>query len=165
VNSAIITCLDSFADASKGRYANFEVIGNPAFNQSNEPVAKWWREVIEPILAKHFKGTRAEAVVQHKAQVFGQLLGGSAHVLYFGEDGQTISDVQNASERSGQAPWAQKYGRLYTLQIVRWISDVFEKLTELRGYKVGGETLFGHHEFFDRFRLDDKYLIKQKRWS
>ena len=27
--SAVINCLDAFSDASKGRYANFEVIGNP----------------------------------------------------------------------------------------------------------------------------------------
>jgi hypothetical protein len=37
---AVINCLDAFSDASKGRYANFEVIGNPAFDPANEPVNK-----------------------------------------------------------------------------------------------------------------------------
>lgn len=54
--AAVIDCLDAFADASKGRYANFEAIGNPAFDPANEPVNKWWNEVVEPILDKHYCG-------------------------------------------------------------------------------------------------------------
>ena len=44
---AVLDCLDAFADASRGRYANFEAIGNPAFNPDNEPVNRWWTRVIE----------------------------------------------------------------------------------------------------------------------
>jgi hypothetical protein len=164
IPAAIVDCLDAFADASKGRYANYEVIGNSSFNAANEPVAKWWREVVEPVLARHYRGTRAEVGVKTRAQIIDVMIGQMSSVNFLDESGGWMKDVETASERSGQTKWAQKYGRFYTLSIVRWLAGIFEELTDTKGYETGFETLFGHYEFFNGYQVDDAFLLGRKRW-
>ncbi|MCH2486765.1 MAG: hypothetical protein MK010_03345 [Erythrobacter sp.] len=162
--SAVIDCLDAFSDASRGRYANFEAIGNPAFDPSNEPVNKWWTEVVEPILDKHYRGKRAEDGVKNRAAIINAMIGHAASVLHTNETGAVMSDVSTASERTGQTKWAQKYGRFYTLSVVRWLSHIFDEMTHSAGYQPGLESLFGHYEFFQTYNLDDSFLLTRKIW-
>lgn len=156
--------MDAFADASKGRYANYEVIGNPLFDTKQEPVAKWWREVVEPILTKHYRGKRAEFDVKSRAKTIDALTSGFTLLLHFDESSNTMSDVETASERTGQTKYAQKYGRYYTLAIVRWLACVFTEMTNINGYQNGFEVLFGHYELFNTYRTDDSFLLSRKRW-
>lgn len=162
--AAVIDCLDAFSAASKGRYANFEAIGNPAFNPADEPVNKWWNEVIEPILDRHYRGKKAEAGVKQRAAIINAMMGNSTVVLFTNESGNVMSDLTTASERTGQTKWAQKYGRFYTLAVVRWLSDIFSELTRHAGYQDGFESLFGHYEFFTTYTVDDNFLLTRKVW-
>ncbi|SFO95617.1 hypothetical protein [Qipengyuania nanhaisediminis] len=162
--AAVIDCLDSFAAASKGRYANFETIGNPNFDPSNEPVNKWWEKVVEPILDKHYRGRQAEHRVRHRARVVGKLLSDVSTILFFDENGNQMTDLQVASERSGQTKWAQEYGRFYALAVVRWLSHIFIELVHSAGYGDETPCLFGHHEFFYSYKVDDKTLRTRKVW-
>lgn len=164
IPTAIVHCLDTFADASKGRYANFEALGNPSFNPADEPVAKWWREVIELILDKHYRGTRVEAGVKARAQVIDAMIGGVSSVNFLDESGGSLDAVLAASERTGQTKWAQRYGRFYTLSTVRWLSEIFAELTRTNGYAVGFEVLFGHYEFFNTYTVNDTFLLNRKTW-
>ena len=50
ISSAIIDCLDAFADANRGRYANFQSLGDPSLGEEFEPIRKYWVKVAEPIL-------------------------------------------------------------------------------------------------------------------
>jgi len=162
--SAVLACLDSFASASKGRYANFEAIGNPAFDPAQEPVNKWWAEVVEPILTKHYRGKLREAVVRSRASAINALMGEHTFVLHTDERGGAIRDLESASERTGQTQWAQKYGRYYTLCIVRWLSNIFNELAHEATYGKGTDALFGHGEFFDTYTVSDKFLLTRKKW-
>lgn len=164
VSVAVFNCLDGFANASKGRYANFSALGNPSYNAADEPVAKWWREVVEPILAKHYRGKRAESGVKTRAQIIDALIGDKTSVLHFDEGENKMSDVATASERTGQTVYAQKYGRFYTLSIARWLMEVFSEMTRTSGYQSGFEALFGHYEFFGTYLNDDSFLLTRKRW-
>ena len=65
-----VDCLDAFADARRGRYANFGAIGNPSFNPDNEPINRWWTRVVEPILDKHYRGKPAETGVRERADSY-----------------------------------------------------------------------------------------------
>ena len=161
---AVINCLDAFADASRGRYANFQAIGNPGYNPEDEPVNKWWAEVVGPILAKHYHGTRAEAGVKQRATVIDTMIGDKSMVLFSNEEGALMTDVAGASERTGQTKFAQKYGRFYTLTVVRWLAAVFDDLTHTAGYAPGMESLFGHYEFFQTFTVDNSFLLNRKVW-
>jgi hypothetical protein len=161
---ATIECLDAFADASKGRYANFEAIGNPAFDPNNEPVNRWWVKVIEPILDKHYRGRAAEAQVRHNAKSMAEVIGNAISVQYFDEQGKPMTDIATASERTGQTELARKYGRFYTLSIVRWLADIFDELTHTAGYTETLAVLCGHYEFFSTYLNPNNFLLTRKRW-
>lgn len=162
--TAVVNCLDAFSDASKGRYANFEAIGNPNFNAANEPVNKWWSEVVEPILDRHYRGKKAEVGVKQRAAVIDAMIGEISMVLFTDETGNMMSDVSAASERTGQTKWAQKYGRLYALSVVRWLSHIFAELVNEAAYRKGIDSLSGHNEFFTTYTVDDNFLRTRKVW-
>jgi hypothetical protein len=162
--NAVVDCLTSFADASQGRYANFEAIGNPAFNPVHEPVERWWTNVVQPALTKHYRGRAAEARVRRNAEIVAQIVGGSATVLYTDERGRAMTDIATASERTGQTEQARKYGRYYTLQVVRWLADVFTELTHPAGYSDEHAVLFGHYEYLVAYRNPNNFLLTRKRW-
>ena len=161
---AAMNVLDAFADASRGRYANFEAIGNPQFQASEEPVNKWWTEVVEPILTLHYRGLDREAQVRHRAHVISSMLNGFAFVRYFDENGNEMQDVDVASQRTGQTKWAQKYGRYYTLLVVRWLASIFDKLIHEAVYQHNIVAFFGHNEFFNTFTVGDEFLRERKVW-
>jgi hypothetical protein len=162
--AAVINCLDAFSGASKGRYANFEAIGNPTFNAAHEPVNKWWNEVVDPILVKHYRGRKAETDVKAQAANANAVIGGKTKVLFTDETGKLMSDVTTASERAGQTKWAQKYGRFYTLSVVRWLSYIFCELTREAFCRNSIDSLFGHYELFTTYTLKDSFLLKRKIW-
>lgn len=99
-----------------------------------------------------------------RAQIIDVMIGQMSSVNFLDESGGWMKDVETASERSGQTKWAQKYGRFYTLSIVRWLAGIFEELTDTKGYETGFETLFGHYEFFNGYQVDDAFLLGRKRW-
>lgn len=164
ISKAIIDCLDSFSNASKGRYANFEVLGNPNLGNQFEPVSKWWDGVGVKILKEHYAGKAVEKKVKRNAAVIDQLMGGNALVLHRNENGEIMQDMLSSSERTGQTKIVQKYGRFYTLQIVRWLSSVFIELSREGGYTHRIDTLFGHYEHFQTYALPDEFLKTRKIW-
>ena len=161
---AVVDCLDTFADASRGRYANFEAIGNSNFDPQNEPVNRWWTKVVEPILDKHYRGTAAELGVKQRAQVIGAIMSPISMVRHIDEKGTMMSDVAIASERTGQTEFARKYGRFYTLTVVRWLSGIFDQLVREAAYGRQIDALFGHNEFFNTFTVPDSFLLTRKQW-
>ena len=162
--TAVINSLDAFSDASRGRYANFEAIGNPNFNVADEPVNKWWSEVVEPILDRHYRGKKAEIGVKHRAAVIDAMIGEVSMVRFTNETGSMMDTVSTASERTGQTKWAQKYGRFYALSVVRWLSHVFAELVREAAHRRGIDSLYGHDEFFTTYTLDDDFLLTRKVW-
>jgi hypothetical protein len=161
---AAIDCLDSFADAAKGRYANFEAIGNPAFDPAAEPVNKWWADVVEPILDRHYRGRAAERGVKQRAAMFETIMGGNSLVLHTDEGGGVMTSHIVASERTGQTKWAQQYGRFYTLGVVRWLAGIFSELIYEGAYRQRIEALLGHNELFGCYLADDNLLRTRKVW-
>lgn len=161
---AVVDNLDAFADASRGRYANFEAIGNPAFDPSHEPVNQWWTQVVEPILDRHYRGGSAEAGVRERAAVMDAVVGSNSLVLNVNEQGAMMTDIATASERTEQTVWAQKYGRFYTLSVVRWLSDIFDQLVHEGAYGRKIDALLGHSEFFTTYRVPDSFLLSRKLW-
>ena len=68
IGAKILECLDAFADASRGRYANFATLGDPTLGQE-EPIHKWWDEVAELILKEHYYDSQ----LQKRRLEFGRL--------------------------------------------------------------------------------------------
>jgi hypothetical protein len=162
ITERIVTALDSFAAASKGRYANFTMIADGA--TSHEPVALWWAEVVDPILEKHFAGTKAMATAEANSARVHSMLGGNVLVRHWDEAGQPMQSAQQASMRTAMNVVAQKYGRFYTLRLVRWMADVYKSITSMANSSHDLRALFGHDEWFSTFLVEDAYLLNRKVW-
>jgi hypothetical protein len=85
-------------------------------------------------------------------------------VRHINEQGAMMMNIATASERTGQTNWARKYGRFYTLLVVRWLSDIFGELVHEAAYRKNIDALFGHDEFFTTYRLPDSFLLTRKLW-
>jgi hypothetical protein len=105
----IIECLDAFADARRGRYANFAALGDPKLDQE-EPIRKWWGDVAELILKEHYFGKPAQERAEAAARLVDAMLS-PASVLYFNETGGPMQDVLSSSIRTQQTAIVQEYGR------------------------------------------------------
>ncbi len=161
--SAIVSNLDAFADARRGRYANFEALGDPNLT-SHEPISKWWTEVAEPILDQHYRGTKAQARVESNARLIDQLIGDVTLVHHTSETRELMTDVETASRRTGQTAIVQKWARYYTLTLIRWLSAIYKEVAYKAVYKEGHDAFFGTWEFFYTFLVDDSFLRTRKSW-
>ncbi len=164
VSVKIIGCLDSFADASWGRYANFAALGDTDLGAVFEPIRKWWTEVGEPILQEHYYGKRAQVDVEAQAQQMHQCLSDSTYVFHVDESGHSIQDVFSASVRTGQTELVQQYGRYYTFTVVRWLAEVFLKLSRSACYVHDVDAFFGVWEYLESFTVGDNFLKTRKIW-
>lgn len=161
----IMSALDAFADASRGRYANFAALGNPNLDAENEPVKKWWGDVAECILQHHYYGK----AVEHRSEILAGRMDSSLsrffHVLHQNEAGQGIYDLKAMGIQSAKVTVIQRYGRYYSLKIVRWLADIFSQLCKIAvesPYKM--DFFCGHWELFDTYVIADDFLKKRKIW-
>lgn len=163
ISRKIIACLDSFADARRGRYANFVEVGDPSLGFGSEPIGKWWTEVGEAILNQEYYDKRIELVTQSNARQAHRSLSEITDVYHIDECGKAISDVRSASIRTGQTEVVQKFGRYHTLTVVRWLVDLFSGLARL-ACNQNIDALFGAWEHLDCFVVNDKFLLSRKIW-
>jgi hypothetical protein len=163
ISKAIISQLDSFADAGRGRYANFDIMRQPD-NAEHEPLSAWMAAVGEPILNSHCRGTRDEDTARLNADLMEGLLGDVTHVRHTSENGTPLSTISAASFRTAENEVMQTYGRLYSFYVIRWLSDIFHQLTSTRGYEEGGELWFGHYEHCSTFLVSDSDAKRRKTW-
>lgn len=163
ISKKIVECLDAFADASRGRYANFAALGDPSLGVE-EPIRKWWAAVAQLILDRHYYGKSVQKKVESNARALDAALSSVSTVLYFDEDGETMQDIETASRRTGQTKIVQQYGRYYTLTVVRWLPEIFSRLSEVATYKHRLDAFFGVNEYFQTYTIGDDFLRTRKIW-
>ena len=163
ISGAIISQLDEFADAGRGRYANFMRLTDSAAVQY-EPVRGWYKNVGLEILRLHFEGSSKQEKAEAWAYALQGTVGESSLVRHTHESGDPIETIGEASFRSAENKVMQKYGRFYSFEIVRYVSSVFKELSRERGYQDGGRLWFGHYEHFNTFTVQDSYGLNRKRW-
>ncbi|EML0257826.1 hypothetical protein V9648_004292 [Vibrio vulnificus] len=159
----IVECLDSFADARRGRYANFSSLGNPNLS-SEEPIEKWWSIVAEEILKEHYYGKRVQHKVESNARVTHDIITPFSMVLHTNETGEMMQDVFTASVRTGQTDIVQRYGRYYALSVVRWLSCVYVEIAEHASYKKQIDAFYGSWEHLQTYTVSDDFLKTRKVW-
>ena len=159
---AIVENLDAFADAKRGRYANFAAMGSPS-NDENEPIKKWWEEVAVLVLNERYYGKPVQQKIESNARILGDLLSEIAVVHHTSETREHITDAETALLRNRQSDLVQKWARYHILTIIRWLAEVHRKLS-LLATDAGLHAFFGSWEFFDCYRVDDKLLKTRKVW-
>lgn len=163
VSEKILECLDAFADARRGRYANFVSLDEP--NLSNEePIGKWWDVVAEAVLQQHYYGKSSQKRVEANAEVIDSLMSPVTMVIHTDESGRTMRDVKSASIRTGQNEIVQKYGRYHALTIARWLSDILSEIAHIACYNHNVGGFFGMNEYFYTYTVDDSFLKTRKIW-
>jgi hypothetical protein len=161
IGAKIIECLDAFADAGRGRYANFAALGDPNLGQE-EPIGKWWGEVAELILKEHYYGKSAQKRIEAKAKEVETLIS-PAVSFRFNETGQAMNDIVSSSIRTGQTALVQQYGRYYALAEVRWLANVFSELSSAAcSNKI--DAFCGTWEYLQDYMVGDKCLKTRKIW-
>lgn len=163
ISRRIVECLDSFADAKKGRYANFVSLGDPNLGQ-NEPVRKWWDSVAEMILDKHYYGKEGQRRVESRAEMVHMVMSKDSMVLHTSENGDPLRDLFSASVRTGQTEFVQRYGRFYTLMVARWLSHVFDEIATVATYAHNCGAFFGAWEPLQTYTVEDRFLRTRKIW-
>lgn len=153
----ILECLNAFADANSGRYANLASLGDPNLT-TEEPIKKWWGSVAEAILQQHYRGRREQKKQETIAKSLGAAISSSSEVMFTGEDGNPIRDGESMLTQAAHNKVAQKYGKFYALTIIRWLSEVLSELGHLACYQHKIDGFFGIHEHFAPFNVPDKCL-------
>ena len=161
VHQGIVQTLSEFAD--KTRYYNLAfVCGNAPM--AEEPVGAWWKRVAEPILSQHYTARQREKD-KAKADSMDEIARKYALVRHHSETREPINDFAELIRRDGASRVVQKYGRLYVLQIVRWLSFLLADLAHEAAYKHRIEPLLGVEEPFHLFWNDDRFFLSRKTWA
>jgi hypothetical protein len=163
ISVKILECLDAFADANRGRYANFAALGDPDIREE-EPVRKWWASVAELILQDHYHGKAVQRRVESRAEIVHRLMGNDAMVLHTGECGSHLRDLFSASVRTGQGELVQRYGRYYALVLARWLSSVFNEIARVATYTHECDAFSGAWEPLQTYTVDSYFLRTRKIW-
>ena len=162
ISKKIIECLDAFADARRGRYANFAALGDPNFGQE-EPIRRWWGDVAELILEEHYYGKALQKRVEgHALDADAQMSPSS--VLYINENGDAMLDGLASSIRTGQTKLVQQCGRYSTLTVIRWLSGLFSELSRSACYTHSIDAFSDVWEHFQSYTVDDNLLRTRKEW-
>jgi hypothetical protein len=161
INAAIVEVLALFA--TKLRYYNLGYLAGAASDQQ-DPVALWWQKVGEPICQRHYTPRQ-----RRKDEAWGAFLdhtvGSSSIVIHTAEDGTAIESLSAMHLRAGATRVVQKYGRMYALQIVRWLGSIIFELSMKGAYEQRIDALLGMHEPFGIFHNEDRNLRQWKRWA
>jgi len=163
ITTKIVDCLDAFADATRGRYANFAALGDPNL-ASDEPISKWWTDVAYLILKKHYEGKSVQTRTEANAAAIHQFLSPFSIVLHHDEQGSTMQDIRTASLHTGQTKVVQRFGRYYSLLLVRWLSDLFSELARKAAYGERYDAFFGAWEYLDTYTVPEEFLKRRRVW-
>ncbi len=162
ISTAIISCLDDFAAASRGRYANHaSLTGTPS---PHDPVVAWWSKVCKLILKAHFAGTPSEVVARKEAAAMQAIMNAHSATLFFHEDGSVVQDLEEVTVMTHERAVTQRWGRFYTLSHARWLADIFDSMTGTAQPAGGVNYFFGHYERVQTLRVADAVLRTRKSW-
>ncbi len=161
IHGAIVEVLSLFA--MKLRYYNLNHMVGSA-QQQQDPVELWWEKVATPICDRHYSQRQREKD-EAESMFFERVYGDSSAVLHSTETGEPIQDLYSFIARSGATRVVQKYGRVYTMQIIRWLASMISYLSHVGAYEKRIPFLFGLDEPFVIYRNEDSYFRNRTKWS
>lgn len=149
--------------ATKLRYYNLNHLSGADQGQQ-DPVALWWEKVATPICDRHYSERQRERD-ETKAAAMEFMIGDNSTVIHTTENGVPIRDVNSFFARGRVTRVVQIYGRLYTMQIVRWLTSIIFDLSHRGAYEQRIQALLGLYEPFTIFMNEDNYFRRRRTWS
>jgi len=158
IHMAMVKVLHDFAEGD--RYSNVNLIVGS--RRTGDPVAAWFNEVDLPLFNARVT-QRKKQTIAHNAAVVAKLMDDAAYVLHTSETGSEITDLEEASSRTGMYEAVAPYRQLYVLQIIRYWTELLSEL-EYRAQALGKEDIPFFGELFGAFYNEDSYLRTRKTW-
>ncbi len=159
IHKNILKILSDFAQGD--RYTNIDILVSS--KQNIDPINSWFTLVDQPLFDIHVSEKKKKSISQNAA-VINQLIGPSTSVLHTSETGSEITDVEDASYRTGMQEAVSPYRQLYTLQIIRFWVEVLGDL-QYKAMELGKEEIPFFGEIFAIFYNGDTYFRSRKTWD
>lgn len=159
VHNTIVRLLSEFAEGDRYSNINFLV----GAKRQADPMAAWFIEVDLPLFESAVPQKRKLQIASN-ARVVAQLTGSITHVLHTSETGSEITDVEEASYRTGVFKAVASRRQLCVLQVIRFWSELISELGHL-AQAIGREEIPFFGELFGAFCNDDAYMKTRKTWD
>ena len=161
IHRGIIETLSDFARIT--RYYNLGYLVGVDAPTMKEPIEAWHDRVGKPILAKHYSNSRRNKDAE-RADTVDRAVGDTALVHLSSESGDFIGTVEALESNAAQVRVTQRYARMYTLQIARFLAMLISDLRH-EAFMKGMTDIPDLSEFFAIFFNDDDYFRSRKTWS
>ncbi len=164
IHDSIIAVLSDFAN-NLTRYYNLGVaIGHGGAERRDDPVASWWKLVVLPVLAAHYRDSQRRSD-EREADLIQRLFEeGGVRVTFFAETGETLDSGYAASLRAAETKVAARWTRMYVLQIARFLGTLLIELGR-EGRFLETPIVPNLAETFGIFYNDDAFFRSRKTWS
>lgn len=155
----VLAVLSHFAKGE--RYSNINlVVGKP---NTSDPIGDWF-ENVDQLILKSYISKSDESKIKFNAQVIRQLLNDFMIVQYTSETGTEITDIQDASYRTGLNTAVIPFRRLAVLKIARYWVELLSQLQSLSMRLRRGDIPF-FDEVFAAFLNSDQYFLTDNPWD
>jgi hypothetical protein len=158
MHQAILRILHEFAEGD--RYSNINLLtGN---NCTKDPIAAWYKQVDLPLF-KMCVSERKKQTIARNAIAITKLTGSHIDVFHSSESGSDITDLEEASNRTGMYKAVVPYRQLYVLQVIRYWAELLSELGYI-AQQLGKEDIPFFSELFGFFCNEDSCLRTRKTW-
>lgn len=155
----ILMVLSEFALGD--RYSNINILVSS--QEHGDPVASWFEKVDQAIFENKVSDKRKKKIA-HNAHIVDEFIRNFTLVQFTSETGSEITDVQEASFRTGLQEAVAPYRQLYVLQIIRfWVELIFS--LQYSAMELNQQNIPFFSEIFAPFYNPDSYLKSRKTWD
>lgn len=158
IHQAILNVLSEFAQGD--RYSNIDLlIGS---KRQSDPIASWFKQVDEPLFESRVTERKKQSI-RTRAAAVATMLRSHTMVLHTSETGNGITDIEDASVRTGIQQTVAAYRQLYVLQVIRYWAELLVSL-QYRAMQTSND-IPAFSEIFALFYNDDSYFRTRKVWN
>lgn len=161
IHQGVLSTLSEFAKAT--RYYNLDYLSGGRSADLPDPLASWFGRVGAPILERHRSARmrRRDEVIAAALEI---TIGDIFLLRSQTEAGDPIEGIKSAALHSALTRIIQRYGRLYVLQLARFLAFTLSDLQHA-AHAAGYDNVPFISEFFALFMNEDSYLKKRATWS
>jgi hypothetical protein len=151
--------LSGFAQGD--RYANISCLVR---NSDSEHPMGVWCDTVDQYIYDHYIKKPTKIRIQRNARLAANTMGGFADVYHYLETSELIQNVMGASLMTGLQKAVAPYRGLYTLQIIRFWTEIIVAL-QYKAMKQGQSDMPYFSEVFMSFLTGNDYLKSKQKWD
>jgi hypothetical protein len=159
IYQGILEVLSEFAQGD--RYCNINALVGG--KRQTDPIASWFRRVDGPLYEISVVRKKKE-IIRSNAVTVATLLGPYTMVRHTAETGCDITDIEEASYRTGMYEAVAPRRQLCVLQVIRYWVELLGSMQYI-AMKNGSEDIPFFTEIFALFFNEDSYFRTRKTWD